>query len=343
MAATSLTFLAPAGALLCLTALAPLVAVLMSMRRSRRVTDALRLERGSTRGAVLRGAVLAAACVLLGLAVARPVLRTAETREARTDAQAFFVLDVSRSMQASRSGSSPTRLERAKAAALRLHAQIESVPSGVAGLTDRVLPYALPTSDPRVFASVVERSVAANAPPPRDVQSVGTTFGALADLQRRSFFPSAAKVRLCVVLTDGESRAFSSSEVGAALLSSPPCRLVVVRVGDTTERIYGDDGRVEAQYRPRAEAGAAVDALASGADGRAFSEGDLDAAASTLRSLAGSGATRRVTVETSTLELAPFLAVAAGALVLLTTLLPLVLDYFVAHAQRVWIGSRARA
>ena len=52
MAATSLTFLAPAGALLCLTALAPLVAVLMSMRRSRRVTDALRLERGSTRGAL---------------------------------------------------------------------------------------------------------------------------------------------------------------------------------------------------------------------------------------------------------------------------------------------------
>jgi hypothetical protein len=343
MLASSLTFLAPAGALLCLTALAPLAAVLLSEMRSRHVVRALGLGPGPIRGTVLRGAALAVACVLLGLAVARPVLRTAETSEARTDAQAYFVLDVSRSMLASRGSSSPTRLERAKEAALRLYAEVQSVPSGVAGLTDRVLPYALPTTDQRVFAAVVERSVAVNAPPPRDVQSVATAFAALADLQRRSFFPAAAKVRLCVVLTDGESRAFSSAQVGSALLSSPPCRLVVVRFGDTAERIYGDDARVEAQYRPRAEAGAAVDALVSGARGSEFTEAELDSAARRLRSLAGSGPTRRVTVETTTDELAPFLALAASALVLLVVLLPLVLEHFVAFAQRVWIASRARA
>jgi hypothetical protein len=350
MPAASLTFLAPAGALLCLAALAPLGAVLLSQRRVRRLARGLRLQRASARGPALRAAALVAACVLLGLAVARPALRTVETQEARTDAQAFFVLDVSRSMLASPSPSEPsreraksqTRLERAKELSLRLRGDLATVPSGVAGLTDRVLPYVFPTSDERVFASVVRRAVAVDSPPPREVQTVATSFDALAALPR-TFFPASAKVRLCVVLTDGESRPFSTGEVGTALLASPPCRLVVIRVGNQAERIYDEAGRVEAQYRPREEAGAVVEALAAAAGGRAFEEGDVASAARTLRELAGSGPTTQVDVETRTTELAPYLALAACALVLLVVLAPLLYEHFVALTQRSWIRSRARA
>jgi hypothetical protein len=343
MPAASLTFLAPAGALLCLAALAPLGAVLLSERRIQRLVRRLGLRKASARGPALRATALVAACVLLGLAVARPALRTVETQAARTDAQAFFVLDVSRSMLASQGRSAPTRLERAKEAALRLRGELGSVPAGVAGLTDRVLPYVFPTSDERVFASVVRRSVAVNAPPPSEVQPVATSFGALPALQRRSFFSPNAKVRLCVVLTDGESSPFSSGQVGSALLASPPCRLVVVRVGSLDERIYDEAGRVEAQYRPREEAAAAVDALAAAAGGRAFGEGDVESAARALRELAGSGPTTRVDVETRTTELAPYLALAACALVSLVVLAPLAIEYFVAFAQRSRLRSQARA
>jgi hypothetical protein len=328
--AASLTFLAPAGALVCLAAVVPFVAALLAGRRTREVARSIGLRPASARSQALRVSALAAAVILLGLAVARPALRTEETREARTDAQAFFVFDVSRSMRARSGPTAPTRLERAREAALRLRAAVDSVPSGAASLTDRVLPYVFPTSNERVFRSVVTRSVTVETPPPREVRSLATTFDALADLPRRSFFARDAKVRLCVVLTDGETRSFSSSEVGAALLASPRCRLVVVRVGGAGDRIYDDTGRPEAQYRPQEDAGAAVEALAAAAGGNAFTEDDVDSAADTLRSLAGQGPTRSVGVETSTTELAPYLALVACAAILVLVLGPLVLERFVA-------------
>ena len=329
-AAASLTFLAPAGALVCLAALVPVAAALLAGGRARAVARSLGLRPVPARSQALRAAALAVAFVLLGLAVGRPAVRTEESRVARTDAQAFFVLDVSRSMLARSGATAPTRLERAKEASLRLRAALDTVPSGAAGLTDRVLPYVFPTSNERVFREVVNRSVVAESPPPRDVRSLATSFDALADLQRRSFFSKDAKVRLCVVLTDGESRSFSSGEVGGAMLASPRCRLVALRVGGPADRVYDETGRPEAQYRPRAEAGASVEALAAAADGRAFGEDDVESAAAALRSLAGRGPTRTVGIETSTTELAPYLALVACAAILVLVLGPFVLERFVA-------------
>jgi hypothetical protein len=199
------------------------------------------------------------------------------------------------------------------------------VPAGVAGLTDRVLPYVFPTSDASVFAGVLARSVTAESPPPREVSSVATSFGALADLQLRGFFPRTAERRLCVVVTDGESRPFASDEVGAALLASPSCRLLVVRVGDAGERIFAPGGRPEPQYRPRETAAASVEALAAATGGRAFDEGAAAEAGRALGTVAGTGPRSRVGTGVSTTELAPYLAGAAAIaiLALLGAALPL--------------------
>jgi hypothetical protein len=243
----------------------------------------------------------------------------------RTDAQAFFVVDVSRSMLAASGAQAPTRLERAMSVALELRASIPEVPAGVAGLTDRVLPYVFPTSDAAVFAGVLARSVTAESPPPREVSSVATSFDALADLQRRGFFPRSAERRLCVVVTDGESRPFASDDVAQALLASPSCRLLVVRVGDAEERIFAPDGRAEPQYRPRETAAASVETLAAATGGRAVAEDAVAEAGRALRTLAGTGPTSRVGTGVSTTELAPYLAGGAAVVVLalLCTALPL--------------------
>jgi von Willebrand factor type A domain len=312
----------------------PVAALLVAERRVRQVASELGLERPRGRTALLRAAALAAVLLLLGLAVARPALRTTEGRPARTDAHAFFVLDVSRSMLASAGPGAPTRLERAKAAAVRLRAAVPEVPAGVAGFTDRVLPYVFPTSDPSVFPAVLEQSVDVDAPPPREVLSLATSFDALADLQRRGFFTRQARTRLCVVLTDGESRPPATDDLAQALLASPPCRLLVVRVGNAGERIFGRGGRPESQYRPRETAASAVEALVAATGGRAFGEADVAEAARALETLAGSGPTASAGTAARTTELAPFLALAAAALVLALALGPLLAEIIFARAQR---------
>ena len=69
----------------------------------------------------------------------------------RTDAEAFVVLDVSRSMLAQSSLTRPQRIERAKAAAIELRRGLPDVRVGVASLTDRVLPHLFPSADEKVF------------------------------------------------------------------------------------------------------------------------------------------------------------------------------------------------
>jgi hypothetical protein len=206
-----------------------------------------------------------------------------------------------------------------------------------------VLPYVFPTRDERVVGSVVERAVAVDAPAPREVSRIATSFDALAELQRRSFFARTARVRICVLLTDGESRPFGSAEVGRALLASPPCRLVVVRFWSAGERIYDATGRVEPQYRPRQESRANVDALVSAAVGRAFDESQVESAARALRALAGTGPVTRVGIETSVTELAPYLALVGGLLAAVLVLVPLSLDLFVAFMQRPGYDRAQRA
>ncbi len=113
--------------------------------------------------------------VLLGLAAAQPVFEWTSDRTVRTDAEAFVVLDVSRSMLAQRSLDEPMRIERAKKAATELRAALPDVPVGVASLTDRVLPHLFPSADQEVFEATLERSVGIEQPPPRSSFLTGAT------------------------------------------------------------------------------------------------------------------------------------------------------------------------
>jgi hypothetical protein len=295
-----LTFLTPLGALVCLAAVVPLAALALARTRASRAAAAIGLP--ARRSGLGRPLVLAAACCAFGLAAAQPALRRDDRRQERTDVQALFVVDVSRSMLASSGPAGATRLERARRAAVELRSAIPQVPAGLAGLTDRALPYLFPTLDRRTFASTLEEAVEIESPPPQQVARVATSFDALAALGTQGFFPPGLERRICVVLTDGESAPFA----GAG-----GCRLVVVQFWGAGERIYRD-GRPEAQYRPDEAAPALAARL-----GPVAPENDLGRARGLLAAAVGEGPVRDVHgSDRSTFELAPYAALIGLALVL---------------------------
>ncbi len=265
-----MSFLTPLAALVALVALLPLAATAFGRSRAGRARRALGLLPPAARSGLLRPAAAAGAIVLLGLAAAQPVLTRESSRHVRKDVEALFVLDTSRSMAASSGPTSPTRLDRAVAAAERLRAAIPQVPSGVATLTDRVLPNLLPVADPSSFDGVVSRAVAIESPPPRNSSVRATTYAALADVSSGNYFDRSAKRRLVVLLTDGESDPVDAGEVARALPSRFGYRLVTVRFWGSNEAVYGGDGKPESGYRPDPSGAAVLDGLASATGGRAF-------------------------------------------------------------------------
>ncbi len=175
---TSFTFLTPLGGLLVLAVVLPLAGLVLAERRVSAARALLRLARppgGAPRATIV---ALAAVPVLLGLAVAQPALRAPKTANVRTDAEAMFVLDTSRSMLASAGPGEPSRLARAQRAAVRLRAAIADVPAGVGTLTDRALPNLLPIADTAAFDATVERAVGIERPPPQEVNVNATTLRA---------------------------------------------------------------------------------------------------------------------------------------------------------------------
>src|SRR5207249_10399202 len=115
----TLTFVTPSGALLALAVVLPLGAFTVSALRSTRARVLLGLAPPPPgREGVL--AALAAVPLLLALAAAGPALRTHDGGRIRTDAEAIFVFDVSRSMSASAGPHSATRFAQAETAALEL-------------------------------------------------------------------------------------------------------------------------------------------------------------------------------------------------------------------------------
>ena len=97
-------------------------------------------------------------------------------------------------------------IDRALAAGARLRAAIPDVASGVATLTDRVLPDLLPVPDADAFDSVLERGIAIDSPPPQKASVRATTYAALAGIASGNYFDPGAKRRIVVLLTDGESK-----------------------------------------------------------------------------------------------------------------------------------------
>ena len=310
MALAALAFRSPWGGLVALSILLPVAAALVARRRSLDVAHRLRLRRPRGRTFGVSAVIAAAACALLALAAARPEILAGDERLVRSDSQIVFVVDVSRSMLASDRAGGDTRLHRAKAIVQALRDAVPRVPAGLAGVTDRVLPYAFPTSDAATFAETLRRSVVVENPPPRDVAPVATSFAGLAPLNHAGFFDAGISRRTCVVVTDGETRPFPGAPLG------PPrarrgCSLIAVHVGSRTDRVYGEDGLPELEYRADPAARENVARLATSSGGSDWSAADLAGAAGALRAAADAGPTARLGASRETRPLAPFFAGAA--------------------------------
>ena len=310
-----MAFLTPIAALLALAALLPLGAWAAGRRRAGTVRRALGLAPPPAARS-WRAPAIAGALALLGLAAAQPALtHTSHVRE-RSDVQALFVIDTSRSMAASATPRSPIRLERAVATAVRMRAAIPDVAAGIATLTDRVLPDLLPVPDVAGFDAVAARAVAIEAPPPSGTSVRATTYTALDQIASGNYFDPHASRRLVVLLSDGESNPIDAGSIAQALSPARGYRFVAVRFWHPNDAVYDTDGKPETAYRPDPLGRIVMDGLAGALGGRAFEESGVGAATSYLRGLAGSGPTTPSrTLAVSRHPLAPYPA--ALALVLL--------------------------
>jgi hypothetical protein len=284
----SISLLTPLGLLLALGAVLPLAALAVHDRRARKLRSALELEQPPLRARVPTALALASVPVLLAIALAQPVLRITETHRVRTDAEAFYVFDVTRSMLAASRPGSPTRFDRSISAAQRMHASLGQLRSGVASFTDRVLPHLFPTADDEVFTATVEQALTINRPPPRGYQRVATLFEALDTLAGDNFFRKAVEHRLVIVFTDGESRPYVVETLREALRAGPPLDFVVVRFWHPEERIWNGE-RPERGYRADPRSGEMMRQLAAVTGARTFDESELRGAISAARELVGTG------------------------------------------------------
>jgi von Willebrand factor type A domain len=325
-----LGFVTPLGALFAISALVPLAMLVLRRRRLRVIRSALGLKHptlGSQLSLVLG---FAGVPVLLGLAAAQPVIETTRTLPERTDAQVFVVVDVSRSMLASAKPGAPSRYERARAVALGLSNQLPEVPFGIASLVSGVLPHLFPTTDARVFAAALAKTVdPTHAPPAPSHVTLATNLNGLHSVPELNYFPPTATRRVLVVLTDGETQPLEP-RLARAYNRRPRIETVFVRFWDADERIY-ETGVAEGGYQPDPRSEALLASAAELVGGQVFEEDDATGAATAVRAAIGAGETIDRKHETGRLALMPYLTLAA--------LLPL---GFVLVRRNVWWASVPR-
>jgi len=309
--AAEIIFLTPLGGLLALGAVIPLAALVAVRRRAGSIRRTVGLSRLGTRRLVAPLVALFATAGLVGLAATQPVVERTSERGVRTDAEAFVVLDVSRSMLAQRSVGSPMRIDRAKVAASTLRASLPDIPVGIATLTDRVLPHLFPSADEDVFRATLDRSIGIERPPPRgSFLTSATKLDSLAAIRGQRFFSPSAKRRLVVVLTDGESQPVAGARLGALFRREPAIESVFVQFWREDERVFSG-GQPEPQYLPDPSARLLLDSLVESTGGSVYSEDGLDAAARKARALLGDGPTVTEGLHQGRTGLAPYLAAAA--------------------------------
>ena len=334
----SLEFATPLAALVGLAALLAIAGALARERRASSVRRILRLAAPRRRARFASALAAAAVVALLATAAAQPRLRLGATARVRTDAQIYFLIDISKSMLARRGPGRPTRFHRAKELAIALRDSLADVPAGVASLTDRALPHLTPTADRAAFASVVHEALGIERPPPFASARVATDFSSIAELATSRYFAPTARHRLVILLTDGESAPFVVGNV-ADQLAEGHVRLLAVRLWNAGEAIYSGRGRRDPRYRPDP---AALDPLRElvgrTAGGRVFGEGETHAVVAAARSAFGAGPTRPAGQEPRLVALAPYAVLAA---VLPFLLLLRLRDARVAATRSRWPSSAA--
>ncbi len=302
--------LTPWAALIAIAVLLPVGALAGARRRIVRIQRVLRLAPPSGREAVLELLALGVAAGLLILAAMQPAYVQRTGTRVRTDAQAFVVVDTSESMLAAARPGAATRFDRARAAAVRVRAALAGVETGLATMTDRILPDLLPAGDEAAFDTTVKRALAIDSPPPQSQGVVATSLGSLADIAAGGFFAPTASHRVLVVVTDGETRPYDQGAVAASLAASPPVSLVIVRIGGLHDRVFSGT-KPDAAYHADPAAAAQLSALAGAAGGKVFGDGQVDAAGRAALTALGSGPTAARGEAPKPVTLAPWIALAA--------------------------------
>jgi hypothetical protein len=163
--------------------------------------------------------------------------------------------------------------------------KLGDIPVGVASMTDRVLPYLMPTPNHFLFRRVLEQAVGIDRPPPsQQYTGRATTFSALYPVPLYNFYNPGVPHRILVVFTDGEATRVPSP-VGYELARAMEVHPLFVRVWAPTERIYVH-GRIT-RYRPDPTSARALSRFATAAHGRVFAENQLDDLARTINAEAG--------------------------------------------------------
>jgi von Willebrand factor type A domain len=305
-----ISFLTPLAGFVAVAVVLPLVAFVRGEQRAAHVRSVLRLDPpgGSRRQTI---AVIVVLAVLVGIGAAQPVLEQRREHSARTDAQAFFLLDTSRSMLAAPGEGETTRFERALDAARRMRSSLPTLPVGIASLTDRVLPMVFPSANPETFERVLRYSIGVDRPPSREANNTrASALDATMAVPERNFFRGPRR-RLLVVFSDAETQRLHPQRLARRFRDSG-IETILVRIGDSTERIYGPGGNVEL-YQPDPASPAAAEAYAEAVGGRAFAEDDLDAAIDAARKAVGSGRARLRNEASDVRPLGPFVFLAALA------------------------------
>jgi hypothetical protein len=286
-----LSFLTPLAGLFVVAALAPLLVWRARERRLRQVRGALRLDEPSRRSQAWLVGALVAACGLLALAAAQPVVATTRQLPERTDAHVLIVVDTTRSMHASREPGAPSRFQRARRIALSLRDALPQVPMGIASMTDGVLPHLFPTTDRRVFIATSEDSIDIERPPPRRTAVLATSLEGLAQVPTKNYFPPAVKKRVLVVLSDGESQPLENPDGFAeAFARQPKVETIFVRLWHEDERIYLT-GVAEVGYEPNPASEEHLRQIASLAEAEIIAESEAGRLPDRVAELVGTGPT----------------------------------------------------
>jgi hypothetical protein len=232
----TVVFATPAAAFAGLVGLVPVAVAIVRSKQARGLRRMLGLPEPTARARLARPLALSCAFALLGLAAAQPSVVQQRERLVRTDAELLVVLDNSRSMLASTGASAP-RYRRAAAFARKLRVALLELPTGVASLNNRLLPYLFPTVDDQAYASVVAHAYGIQKPPPAlDPNPLATAFDQLNEVTTQTFFSPPARKRVLVVLSDAETRPFDARGTLAALRRAHTTP-IVVRFWHPGERI----------------------------------------------------------------------------------------------------------
>jgi hypothetical protein len=304
---SSLVLLTPKAALIGFAFLLPLAALALRERRCARARTLLGVAPPRLRSRAPRPLGLALVAILVAGTAAQPAVRETRSSPMRADVQMELAFDVTRSMLASPAAGSPTRFDRERALAQRIHAALPEVPTGVASVTNRMMPLLFPSDDGRAVPAVIEHALAILQPPPVRMSTPRLTdLSSLALVADRAYFDTRARRHALVVFSDLDSETFSLTGQ-LALFRRHRIEPFVIRVAARGERVFDASGKPEA-YVPASSM--TVSALRA-AGWHAYEEHEVGRAIAGIREYLGAGPVRESGVTEAQRNLAWLSALAA--------------------------------